>query len=123
MAGADAEKDRPEIEHQDQAIRFGDSGQNVADANGERLQRQRQQPSGVGAEQRDAGDTCRRDIKSGVGGTLPDGLSAWMDEPRDIPRVATGVKQRAARLKGLGNAIVPQIAMQIGLTIKAVEHG
>jgi hypothetical protein len=25
------------------------------------------------------------------------------------------------RLKGLGNAIVPQIAMQIGLTIKAVN--
>jgi len=28
------------------------------------------------------------------------------------------------RLRGLGNAIVPQIAMQIGLSIKeAVEHG
>ena len=96
---------------------------NVGHADSQRLQGQRQQPSGVSAKQRDAGDSCRRDIKSGVGGTLPDGLSAWMDEPKDIPRVATGVKQRAARLKGLGNAIVPQIAMQIGLTIKAVEHG
>jgi hypothetical protein len=46
-----------------------------------------------------------------------------MDEPDDIPRTVEGVKGRAARLKGLGNAIVPQIAMQIGLTIKAVEHG
>tara|TARA_R100000657_G_C4564992_1_gene32669 strand:+ start:95 stop:259 length:165 start_codon:yes stop_codon:yes gene_type:complete len=54
---------------------------------------------------------------------MADGLPTWLDEPRDIPRVATGVKQRAARLKGLGNAIVPAIAMQIGLTIKAVEHG
>lgn len=56
-------------------------------------------------------------------GRMVDGLSTWLDEPRDIPRVATGVEQRAARLKGLGNAIVPQIAMQIGLTIKAVENG
>jgi DNA (cytosine-5)-methyltransferase 1 len=99
------------------------SGADVADTDGERLQGQRPKPSRISEEQRDAGDSCRRDIKSGVGGTLPNGLSAWMDEPRDIPRVATGVKQRAARLKGLGNAIVPQIAMQIGLTIKAVEHG
>lgn len=97
--------------------------QNVADTDGERLQGQWSQSSRVGAEQRDAGDSCRRDIKSGVGGTLPNGLSAWMDEPRDIPRVATGVKDRVSRLRGLGNAIVPQIAMQIGLTIKAVEHG
>jgi hypothetical protein len=42
-------------------------------------------------------------------------------EPADIPRVATGVKDRVSRLKGLGNAIVPSIAMQIGLTIKAVR--
>ena len=33
-----------------------------------------------------------------------DGLPNGVDEP---PRVATGIKQRAARLKGLGNAIVP----------------
>ena len=94
----------------------------VADTDGERLQGQWTQPSRVSAKQCDAGDSCRRDIESGVGG-MADGLSTWLDEPRDIPRVATGVKQRAARLKGLGNAIVPQIAMQIGLTIKAVENG
>jgi hypothetical protein len=39
-------------------------------------------------------------------------------EPSDIPRVATGIKDRANRLKGLGNSIVPGIAMQIGLAIK-----
>ena len=88
------------------------------------------------AERQDASDAGqpsrrqRRDARRvGAGVTQPsvggvaDGLSTWLDEPRDIPRVATGVKQRAARLKGLGNAIVPQIAMQIGLTIKAVENG
>ena len=67
--------------------------------------------------------TDRRSVERRLGGTLHDGLPAWMDEPDDIPRTVEGVKGRAARLKGLGNAIVPQIAMQIGLTIKAVEHG
>jgi DNA (cytosine-5)-methyltransferase 1 len=54
---------------------------------------------------------------------LPKGLDrfdGWEREPADIPRVATGVKDRVSRLRGLGNAILPQIAMQIGLTIKAV---
>jgi len=52
---------------------------------------------------------------------MADGIPRWLDEPRDTPRVATGVKQRAARLKGLGNAIVPQIAMKIGEAIKQCE--
>jgi DNA (cytosine-5)-methyltransferase 1 len=61
-------------------------------------------------------------------GRMADGLSKGLDrfgrhdgfevEPADIPRVATGIKNRVQRLKGLGNAIVPQIAMQIGLAIK-----
>tara|TARA_R110002167_G_scaffold174083_1_gene372804 strand:+ start:49 stop:1011 length:963 start_codon:yes stop_codon:yes gene_type:complete len=42
-------------------------------------------------------------------------------EPSDIPRVASGIKDRANRLKGLGNAIVPQIAMKIGLAIKETQ--
>jgi DNA (cytosine-5)-methyltransferase 1 len=96
--------------------------QDVADAYSERLQGQWSESVRVGQKQCDAGDSRRRLTKSSVGG-MADGLSTWLDEPRDIPRVATGVKQRAARLKGLGNAIVPQIAMQIGLTIKAVENG
>jgi site-specific DNA-cytosine methylase len=104
---------------------------NVADAKSQRVQGHR--PSGeqvahsherqglpLCGDERPA--TAVRQSQSGVGG-VADGVSTWLDEPRDIPRVATGVKQRAARLKGLGNAIVPQIAMQIGLTIKAVENG
>jgi len=35
-----------------------------------------------------------------------------------IPRVASKIKNRRNRLRGLGNAIVPQIAMKIGLAIK-----
>ena len=52
-------------------------------------------------------------------GGMADGLSRWVDEPRDIPRVSQGVPNRVQRLKGLGNAILPQIAMRIGQTIKA----
>ena len=62
---------------------------------------------------------------------IPDGLSKGLDrfgrhdgfevEPDDIPRVASGIKDRANRLKGLGNAIVPGIAMQIGLAIKETQ--
>ena len=42
----------------------------------------------------------------------------WFAEP-NVGRVAHGISKRVDRLKGLGNAIVPQIAMQIGLAIKA----
>ena len=51
-------------------------------------------------------------------GRMVDGLSPWMDEPVDIPRVASGQKNRTHRLKALGNAIVPPIAQRIGIAIK-----
>jgi len=50
-------------------------------------------------------------------GRMVDGLSPWLDEP-DIPRVATGIKDRVNRLKGLGNSIVPQVALEI---FKAID--
>jgi DNA (cytosine-5)-methyltransferase 1 len=37
-----------------------------------------------------------------------------------VGRVANGIPRRVDRLKGLGNAIVPQIAMRIGQTIKSI---
>ena len=45
----------------------------------------------------------------------------WAAEP-SVGRVANGIPKRVDRLKGLGNAIVPQIAMQIGLCIKQVNE-
>jgi DNA (cytosine-5)-methyltransferase 1 len=51
-----------------------------------------------------------RTIERGLGG-VADGIPDWLDEPGDIPRVTTGQKNRVARLKGLGNAVVPQCAM------------
>ncbi len=49
------------------------------------------------------------------------GNRQWKPEP-PVGRVANGIPRRVDRLKGLGNAIVPQIAMRIGQTIKAVEE-
>ena len=44
----------------------------------------------------------------------------WSIEP-NVGRVAHGIPNRVDRLKGLGNAIVPQIAYQIGLAILEAE--
>ena len=77
-----------------------------------------------GQDAEDAGQSSRgkeqggRNTQRGLGRNILDGLSAWMDEPVDIPRVATGQKNRTHRLKALGNAIVPQIAQRIGIAIR-----
>lgn len=48
------------------------------------------------------------------------GSGNWSIEPR-VGRVANGIPRRVDRLKALGNAIVPQIAYQIGKTIMQAE--
>ncbi len=64
-----------------------------------------------------------RATQCSVGG-MASGLPRWVDgywdrEPEGVPRVATGVKDRVNRLKGLGNAIVPQVALEI---FKAIDE-
>jgi len=55
---------------------------------------------------------------------VANGVSYWLDEPRGVPRIIVDQKDRANRLKALGNAIVPQNAMLIGLAIKKeIENG
>lgn len=49
----------------------------------------------------------------------PRGMGPWDAEPA-VGRVANGIPRRVDRLRGLGNAIVPQIAQRIGETIKQV---
>jgi DNA (cytosine-5)-methyltransferase 1 len=58
-------------------------------------------------------------------GRVVDGLPCWLDgywrvEP-DIPRIATGVKNRVDRLKCLGNAVVPQQVYPILKAIAEIE--
>jgi hypothetical protein len=43
----------------------------------------------------------------------------WQTEP-DVGRVADGIPARVDRLRGLGNAVVPQLAELIGILI--AEH-
>ena len=45
----------------------------------------------------------------------------WEKEPEGLKRVAVGVPDRVSKLRGLGNAIVPQIAQKIGETILKLE--
>jgi len=45
----------------------------------------------------------------------------WLLEPA-VGRVANGIPRRVDRLRGLGNAIVPQIAQRIGETIRAIQE-
>lgn len=69
------------------------------------------------------GDDTRptRRTEPGMGG-MAHGLPDWMDgEPTGIPRVATGVKDRTARLKALGNAVVPAQAYPIFAAIAETE--
>ena len=82
---------------------------------------------------KDVGESSRRkiggsrNIKRNLGG-VADGLSDRLDghpgfliEP-DIPRVATGQKDRVKKLKALGNSILPQIAKLLGETIIRHEN-
>ncbi|MGB0934737.1 MAG: DNA cytosine methyltransferase [Alphaproteobacteria bacterium] len=90
------------------------SGQNVADTKGKRVQGHR--PSGKQEPYAHEGKAI-----SLCGSERPR-AAAWDVEP-NVGRVATGIPKRVDRIKGLGNSIVPQIAMQIGRTIKEVNYG
>lgn len=59
-------------------------------------------------------------------GGMADGISHWLDgywdvEP-DIPRIAKGIPNRVERLKGLGNAVVPQQFYPVLKAIVDVER-
>ena len=84
------------------------SSKDVADTDSERRRSwntQRKDAKAVRQSSRHSGNNSRR-------------MEAWQPEP-SVGRVANGIPRRVDRLRGLGNAIVPQIAMRIGQTIKA----
>lgn len=70
-------------------------------------------------------DTQRQSVNGHAGCSSPiyrqPNQEWWTTEP-DVGRVANGIPKRVDRLKGLGNAIVPQIAQQIAESIKVVEN-
>jgi len=99
-------------------LRNTDCKNYVADSTGKRLEG----ATGQGLQRRGIRPTKQGGWfpESRLGGMV-DGVSEWMDEPDEIPRVATGVPNRVNRLKSLGNAIVPQCVMPIMQAIKEIE--
>ena len=61
-------------------------------------------------------DETRKEITDQHQRSSSTSWGSWQSEP-NVGRVANGVLQRAHRLRGLGNAIVPQIAEEIGKAI------
>jgi len=99
-------------ERQEPKLRNNSCSGDVADTQRQRQQRQR--PQGDASNQETDGEgQAAQSIDGGFG-------NFWLPEPA-VGRVANGIPRRVDRLRGLGNAIVPQIAMRIGQTIKQVE--
>jgi len=68
----------------------------------------------------------RAETVVGKMGDMADGISTGLlrhfdREPEHIPRVTKGEKDRAKKLKALGNSIVPQVAAEILLAIRVSE--
>ena len=105
--GAPDQSDKPRLGVRGESSR---SSSDVADTNGQRRR------SGYSRGQ-DA-KTARQPPRHS--GHDARGMETWLPEP-PVGRVANGIPRRVDRLKGLGNAIVPQIAQRIGETIKAID--
>ena len=110
----------------------GQTGEDVADTNSQRGRSGntgRENAENAGQSSLDPG---RNAARMGGGqskpnmGILAHGLSAglarsrWLPEP-GVGRVAAGIPDRTARLKALGNSLIPQMPELIGRVIMAIE--
>jgi DNA (cytosine-5)-methyltransferase 1 len=108
-------------------------GQTVPNTKSKRLQR-RQFSSTISNQgnkksnirTRDSERSTSRSVEQQMG-DMADGLSRGLlrhfdREPEHIPRVTKGEKDRAKKLKALGNSIVPQVAAEILLAIRVSEE-
>jgi len=112
-------------------------GQTVANAQRRFRETQLQRQQSILRKQNSKGKTTRpsnkdlsdrgsRSVEQRVG-DMADGLSRGLlrhfdREPEHIPRVTTEEKDRAKKLKALGNSIVPQVAAEILLAIRVSEE-
>ena len=89
--------------------------------------------SGIGAGEEDAKDVAdaenrdppvSHDIRPGqmqLGGSGGSECAGWWSTEPDVGRVAHGVPNRVDRLRGLGNAVVPQVAEFLGRHIMDLD--
>lgn len=80
------------------------------------------EPRGSGVRSRTMGHTCQPSADAYASTSRPrsaTGESGWWSIEPDVGRVADGVPQRVDRLRGLGNAVVPQVAELVGWMIMA----
>jgi DNA (cytosine-5)-methyltransferase 1 len=105
----------PEVKEWENVTQFGISrrGTNVAYTNGEQLGQHRKQ------ENARPSHSIWQHNRTGKNGY--DGWQWWETEP-DVGRVANGVPSRVDRLRGLGNAVVPQVAEYIGRLVMAAHN-
>jgi len=112
----------PRVEHRrgGTGLDVGESAEELAHAIGPRLEGH--------ARHGAVGNECGRVASGPDGSVAPEGVCertdgyhpGWVVEP-DVGRVAHGVSRRVDRLRGLGNAIVPQIAYWLGTRIKDAQ--
>ena len=87
------------------------SGANVANTEGS---------AGRDAQSHNLQKVFRQATKFRESGSTNRAVSDWWQIEPNVGRVANGVSDRVDRLKGLGNAIVPQVAELVGALV--VEH-
>jgi len=99
---------------------FGSNGL-ICYATGEGLSDGTNKPLGrYGTQEPESERPDGRAVESRLGGMV-DGFPRWLDEPDGVLGVITGMKDRANRLKCLGNAVVPQQAYPIFRAIALEE--
>ena len=99
---------------------FGGAGSYDANSYCQRLEG-RQKERGNGIVRPESVYQFINGLHSRFGYDYARGYAEWEPEP-DVGRVAHGIPNRVDRLKGLGNAVVPQIPEIIGRAIMQVER-
>lgn len=118
--GAQGARQIPELGNRSRQNDVADTISVRQQGQGQSIQRGNQAAQGKGQADYAFAERKRgeRSAQSRMGG-MADGFSCWLDEPRE--RVKAGVRDRANRLKALGNAVHPDIPMMIGRAILQAE--